>query len=62
MTDLHVLIGSFKESLKVAPPADINILGLGPGNIPFGRIREVRDLTNSSCIFIRDSGQEIALV
>ena len=62
MTDFHVLFGSFKESLKIAPRADVNILGLGPGNIPFGRTREVRDLTNSSCIFIRDSGQESALV
>jgi solute carrier family 12 sodium/potassium/chloride transporter 2 len=62
MTDLHVIVGSFKESLKIAPRADINILGLGADNIPFGRIREVTDLTNSSCIFIKDSGQESALV
>jgi len=62
MTDLHVLVGSFKESLKKAPRADINILGLGTGDIPFDRIREVVDLTSSSCIFVKDSGQESALV
>jgi solute carrier family 12 sodium/potassium/chloride transporter 2 len=62
MTDLHVLVGTFKESLGKAPRADINVLGLGPGNIPFNRIREVSDLTNSSCIFIKDSGQESVLV
>jgi len=62
MTDFHVLVGTFKESLGQAPRADINVLGLGPGSIPFGRIREVSDLTNSSCIFIKDSGQESALV
>jgi amino acid transporter len=62
MTELHVLVGSFKESMKRAPRADINILGLGAGNIPFDRVREIADLTNSSCIFIRDSGQESALV
>ena len=62
MSDFHVLVGSFKESLKIAPRADINIFGLAPGNIPFGRIREVTDLTSSSCIFVKDSGQESALV
>lgn len=62
MTDFHVLVGTFKESLGKAPRADINVLGLGPGNIPFTRIREVSNLTNSSCIFIKDSGQESALV
>jgi amino acid transporter len=62
MTEFHVLVGSFKESLKIAPRADINILGLGAGNVPFGQIRQVTDLVNSSCIFIRDSGQESALV
>ncbi len=62
MTEFHVLIGSFKDSLKRAPRADIDILGLGPGNVSFGQIREVTDLTNSSCIFVRDSGHESALV
>ncbi|NIM96824.1 MAG: hypothetical protein GTO24_01690, partial [candidate division Zixibacteria bacterium] len=62
MTEFHVLIGSFKDSLKRAPRADINILGLGPGNVTFGQIREVTDLTNSSCILVRDSGEESALV
>jgi amino acid transporter len=60
--DLHVLVGSFKESLKVAPRADINVFGLAAGNIPYGQIREVTDLTKSSCLFIKDSGQESALV
>jgi len=62
MTDLHVLVGTFKESLKKAPRADINVFGLGPGSITFGRIREITDLTSSSCIFVRDSGEENALV
>jgi len=62
MTDFHVLVGSFKESLKVAPRADINIFGLAAGDIPFRRIREITDLANSSCIFVKDSGEESALV
>ncbi len=62
MTDFHVLVGSFKDSLKIAPRSDLNIFGLGPGNIPFGQIREVTDLARSSCIFVKDSGHESALV
>jgi len=62
MTDFHVLVGSFKESLKGAPRADINIFGLGTGQIPFDRIRETTDVTRSSCIFVKDSGQESAIV
>lgn len=62
MTDFHVLVGSFKESLKKTPRADINVFGLAAGNVPFDQIRDVTDLTNSSCLFIKDSGQESALV
>jgi len=62
MTDFHVLVGSFRESLKDAPRADINIFGLAAGNIPFGQLREVTESTRSSCLFIKDSGQESALV
>ena len=61
MTEFHVLVGSFKESLKDGPRADVNIFGLGPGKVPFDRIRETTDLTKSSCIFIKDSGQESAI-
>jgi hypothetical protein len=62
MTDFHVLIGSFKECLKKPPRADINIFGLAAGNVPFGQIREVTKVTKSSCLFVKDSGQESALV
>ncbi len=62
MTDFHVLIGPFKECLKKAPRADINIFGLAAGKVPFTQIREVTDLSKSSCVFIKDSGQESATV
>lgn len=34
MTDFHVLVGTFKDSLKKAPWADINVLALGPVVFP----------------------------
>jgi len=62
MTYFHVLTGPFKETIKAAPRGDINIFGLAQDQIPFKFIREVPELTRSSCIFVRDSGQESALV
>ncbi len=62
MTYFHVLIGSFEDTIKAAPRGDINIFGLAEKNIAFDFIRNVPELTKSSCIFVRDSGQENALV
>lgn len=61
MTDFHVLISSFENAIKTAPRGDINILGLAD-KIPFKFIREVPELARASCIFVRDSGKESALV
>ena len=61
MTDFHVITGSFRETLKAAPKGDINIFGLAQNTLPFEFIREVTELTRSSCIFVRDSGRESAL-
>jgi hypothetical protein len=62
MTDFHVMVGSFKECLKTAPRADISIFGLGSGKLPADQIREFTDLTKTSCMFVKDSGEESALV
>ncbi|MEE4310337.1 MAG: amino acid permease [candidate division KSB1 bacterium] len=62
LTEFHVLSGPFKEVLKEAPRGDIHIFGLAQNKIPFSFIREVPELTRSSCIFVRDSGKESALV
>jgi solute carrier family 12 sodium/potassium/chloride transporter 2 len=62
MTDFHVPIAAFRECLKMAPRADINIFGLSPGKTPFEQIREFTDLTKTSCVFVKDSGEESALV
>lgn len=58
MTDFHVLIGQFKDVVLQAPPADINIFGVGHDTISFDFIRDVSELTKSSCLFVRDSGEE----
>ncbi|OQX86675.1 hypothetical protein B6D60_05695 [candidate division KSB1 bacterium 4484_87] len=62
MTDLHVLTGSFKETICSAPRGDVNIFGMMHDQVPFAFIREVMKLANSSCIFVKDSGHESALV
>jgi hypothetical protein len=63
-TDCHIIDGSFKEALKKAPRADINIFGLSlaTGKLPMNFIREVPQLVNTSSVFVIDSGQESALV
>ncbi|MDW7681944.1 MAG: amino acid permease, partial [bacterium] len=62
MTDFYVLTGPFKNQIKSAPRADINIFGLAQNTIPFDFIREAPELTHSSCVFVKDSGKESALV
>ena len=59
-TEYHVLVGDFKENLSSAPGADINIFGLAD-ELPFPFMRNAPELTKSSCLFIKDSGQESAL-
>jgi len=60
LTEFHVLVGPFKQNLEKAPSADINIFGLSE-KIDFNFIREAPELTKSSCMFVRDSGEESAL-
>lgn len=61
MTEFYVFIGDFTDTLHRAPEADINIFGLAD-TLFFDFMREAPELTNSSCLFIRDSGKESALV
>jgi hypothetical protein len=59
-TEYHVLVGDFTNNLISAPSADINIFGLAD-ELPFAFMRNAPELTKSSCLFIKDSGQESAL-
>jgi hypothetical protein len=60
LTDFYVLSGNFKSVIKNAPRADISIFGM-PDKPNFNYMRDVAELSNSSCLFVRDSGQESAL-
>ena len=55
-----VFVGNFKEVVKKAPVADLNIFGMDE-NLEFGFVREMSEKTNSSCLFVKDSGHESIL-
>ena len=61
MTEVYVLTGTFEEALKSAPRGDINLFGLRE-KLSFEFMRSSTELTKSSCLFVKDSGQESALV
>lgn len=61
MTEFHVLVGSFQDTIAAAPRADVNIFGIGE-EPSFDFMRGATDWTNSSCLFVKDSGMESALV
>ncbi len=59
-TEVSVLEGSFKEVLSKAPPSDLNIFGF-PKEVGWDTmVDEIVCLTNTSCLFIKDSGEESA--
>ncbi len=57
---IDVFEGDFDECLEQASRADLNIFGL-PDEIDFKFIRKMVEKTGSTCIFIRDSGDEDVL-
>jgi hypothetical protein len=59
MTEFHVLVGEFNECLKKAPRADVNIFGMG-NVVELDIMRGVAENTNTSCLFVADSGGENA--
>ena len=50
----------FSDYIREAPQADLNIFGLQP-EPDFEMIRQLVDATESTCMFVRDSGRESAL-
>jgi hypothetical protein len=52
--------GDFADYIHEAPQADLNIFGLQP-EPNFDLIRQLVDDTDSTCMFVRDSGRESAL-
>jgi solute carrier family 12 sodium/potassium/chloride transporter 2 len=60
LTEFHVLHGSFEDALTKAPRADVNIFGLSD-ELHFDFMRNTPEKIKSSCLFVKDSGQESAL-
>jgi amino acid transporter len=59
-TEVVVHHGTFGEYLPEAPQADLNLFGL-ISDPDFDFIHRMVERTNSTCLFVRDSGQESAL-
>jgi solute carrier family 12 sodium/potassium/chloride transporter 2 len=60
-TELHALEGTFPDVLTKAPQARIHLFGMAD----FDNLEEVRrlqELIGGACLFVRDSGEESALV
>jgi amino acid transporter len=60
-TEFHVIAARFHDAIAAAPRADVNIFGLGE-QLSFSFMRGATDWTSTSCLFVRDSGMESALV
>lgn len=60
-TKREVVVGDFETALANAPVADVNIIGMPPKPDPELLRRWVK-LARGTCIFVRDSGNENALV
>jgi solute carrier family 12 sodium/potassium/chloride transporter 2 len=61
LTEFHVLHGNFEENMLQAPKADINIFGM-PEDPDFQFMRKTAERIKSSCLYVKDSGSENALV
>lgn len=61
LIEFHVLHGDFEENLIQAPKADINIFGM-PEDPDFHSMRQIAENIKSSCLYVKDSGAENALV
>ncbi|QBA64152.1 amino acid permease [Muriicola soli] len=60
LTITEVFVGDFKNIAENAPSADLNIFGMEE-NLSFHFVKEMVYKTNSSCLFVKDSGHESIL-
>ena len=58
-TQVVILTGDFITAVSRAPAADLNIFGFSH-DINWGAIDHVVELLNTSCLFVKDSGEESA--
>ncbi|NQX76856.1 amino acid permease [Gilvibacter sp.] len=59
-TLMEIFTGSFRDVLVDAPRADLNIFGMD-ADLRFEFVKEMTEATNSSCLFVKDSGHESIL-
>ncbi len=59
-TTVHVGSGDFMAAVRSAPPADLNLFGLGPG-VAKARLAAIHEASRGSCLWLMDSGRESAL-
>jgi len=58
--DIEVMVGRFMDAVTEAPPADINIFGMG--ELPdMAAVHKVADAIQTSVLFLRDSKHESAM-
>jgi len=58
--DIEIMVGPFMDCVGQAPPADINIFGMGE-NLDITQIHLVANTIQTSILFLRDSKHESAL-
>jgi len=58
LTEVH--IGDFNSVVRNAPSADLNIFGMDE-DLRFGFVEDMSAKTQSSCLFVKDSGHESIL-
>ncbi|MDC8002835.1 amino acid permease [Aureisphaera galaxeae] len=56
----EVHVGNFRTIVTQAPRADLNIFGMN-ADLRFEFVKEMTQKTNSSCLFVKDSGHESIL-
>ena len=55
-----IFSGTFPQGLEHSPPADINIFGIS-NNINIKTMHKISSIVGTTCLFIRDSGEESVL-
>jgi hypothetical protein len=59
-TECEILVGDFLEQVAAAPRADLNIFGMAQ-EMDMDTLHMLAEQTDTSCLFVRDSGMESAL-
>ncbi len=59
--DRIVLVGSFDDCIERAPQCDLDLFGMHHENVDFAFMERMVEVTQSSCLFVADSGHESAL-